>query len=100
MISSSYLCDSKEYITTDKPSDALYSMLLSIKNVQVVLFFKEVSEKVTEVGFRASHPSKVDVGALAEYFGGGGHKKAAGVTIEENIATVKDKLLKAVEKLL
>jgi phosphoesterase RecJ-like protein len=100
MISSSYLCDSKEYITTDKPSDALYSMLLSIKEVQVVLFFKEVSENVTEVGFRASHPSKVDVGALAEHFGGGGHKKAAGATIEENIATVKDKLLKAVEKLL
>ncbi|AEV28628.1 exopolyphosphatase-like enzyme [Sphaerochaeta pleomorpha str. Grapes] len=100
MISSSYLSDSKEYITTDKPSDTLYSMLLSIKGVQVVLFFKEVSENVTEVGFRASHPSKVDVGALAESFGGGGHKKAAGVTVPKNIALVKEELLKAVKNLL
>ena len=100
MISSSYLSDSREYITTDKPSDALYSMLLSIKGVQVVLFFKEVSENVTEVGFRASHPSKVDVGALAESFGGGGHKKAAGVTVPKNIDLVKEELLKAVKDLL
>ncbi|WP_320127441.1 DHH family phosphoesterase [uncultured Sphaerochaeta sp.] len=100
MTSCSYLCDSKEYITTDKPSDALYSMLLSVKGVQVVLFFKEISESVTEVGFRASHPSKVDVGALAESFGGGGHKKAAGATIAKNIEAVKKDLLEAVKNLL
>ena len=100
MISSSCLEDSETYITTDKPSDALYSMLLSVKGVEVVLFFKEISATVTEVGFRSSHQSNFDVGALAESFGGGGHKKAAGATVQENIKIVKAKLLKAVEDLL
>jgi phosphoesterase RecJ-like protein len=97
MASSSYLEDSKEFVITDKPSDALYSMLLSIEDVQVVLFFKELPDHATEVGFRASHTSTVDVGALAEQFGGGGHKKAAGATVKRDIKEVKEALLKAVE---
>lgn len=99
MASSSYIEDSKEFVTTDKPSDALYSMLLSIQGVEVVLFFKELPDQSTEVGFRASHSSNVDVGALAERFGGGGHKKAAGATVRKNIAEVKKALFEAVEAL-
>ncbi|MBI9095716.1 MAG: DHH family phosphoesterase [Sphaerochaeta sp.] len=100
MTSCSYLSDNGQFITTDKPSDALYSMLLSIKDVQVVLFFKELSEGTTEVGFRASHQSQIDVGALAESFGGGGHKKAAGATIQLPIEIAQKNLLDAVEKLI
>lgn len=100
MISTSFLSDNQQYVTSDKPSDALYSMLLSIKNVEVVLFFKQLSEKVTEVGFRASHQSHIDVGALAESFGGGGHKKAAGATIQQPIDIARANLLKAVGNLI
>ncbi len=100
MSSTSYLVDSETYITNDKPSDALYSMLLSIKGVEVVLFFKQLSEETTEVGFRASHLSHIDVGALAESFGGGGHKKAAGATVQQPLAIVRENLLKAVENLI
>lgn len=100
MTSTSFLADSKLYVTSDKPSDALYSMLLAIKGVEVVLFFKQVSKEVTEVGFRASHQSHIDVGALAESFGGGGHKKAAGATVQQPIETVQKNLLKAVENLI
>ena len=100
MISSSYLEDNETYITTDKPSDALYSMLLAIKGVEVVLFFKEISESVTEIGFRSSHQSNFDVGSLAESFGGGGHKKAAGATVQENLKTIKEKFINAVGALL
>ena len=100
MASSSYLVDSETYITSDKPSDALYSMLLSVQGVEVVLFFKQLSEEVTEVGFRASHQSHIDVGSLAERFGGGGHKKAAGATVQQPIDIVRENLLKAVETLI
>jgi len=100
MTSTSILTDSEQYITTDKPSDALYSMLLSIKDVEVVLFFKQLSADATEVGFRASHQSHIDVGALAESFGGGGHKKAAGATVQQPIEVVRKNLLKAVENLI
>lgn len=100
MTSCSFLTDNGQFITTDKPSDALYTMLLSIKGVQVVLFFKELSEGTTEVGFRASHQSHIDVGALAERFGGGGHKKAAGATVQQPIEVVQKNLIAAVEKLI
>ncbi len=100
MTSTSFLSDNGQFITTDKPSDALYSMLLSIQGVQVVLFFKQLSEDATEVGFRASHESHIDVGALAERFGGGGHKKAAGATVKQPLEVVQKNLLKAVEDLI
>ncbi len=100
MFSSSCLKDRDTYITSDKPSDSLYAMLLSVKNVEVVLFFKELEGGATEVGFRSSHQSSVDVGALAERFGGGGHKKAAGATINEKIEIVRQKLIDAVGELL
>ncbi len=100
MISSSCLDDSKTYVTTDKPSDSLYALLLSVQGVEVVLFFKELEGGKTEVGFRSSHQSIVDVGALAERFGGGGHKKAAGVTMANDIKTVRKQLIDAVGELL
>ncbi|MGE4585041.1 MAG: bifunctional oligoribonuclease/PAP phosphatase NrnA [Sphaerochaeta sp.] len=100
MISSSCLSDRDTYITTDKPSDLLYTMLLSVKGVEVVIFFKELEMGVTEVGFRSSHQSTVDVGALAEQFGGGGHKKAAGATVHQKISETRKLLIEAVGKLL
>ncbi|MGE4453611.1 MAG: bifunctional oligoribonuclease/PAP phosphatase NrnA [Sphaerochaeta sp.] len=100
MLSSSCMEDSETYITTDKPSDSLYTMLLSVQGVEVVLFFKELAEDKTEVGFRSSHQSSINVGALAESFGGGGHKKAAGATINQPIKIAKKMLLDAVEALL
>ena len=100
MISSSCLEDSKQYITTDKPSDSLYTMLLSVQGVEVVLFFKELEGGRTEVGFRSSHQSSINVGALAESFGGGGHKKAAGATVNKPIQETRKLLLEAVEKML
>ncbi len=100
MISSSCLEDSKQYITTDKPSDSLYTMLLSVQGVEVVLFFKELEGERTEVGFRSSHQSSINVGALAKSFGGGGHKKAAGATVNKPIQETRKLLLEAVEKML
>jgi phosphoesterase RecJ-like protein len=100
MVSSSWLEDSKQYITTDKPSDSLYTMLLSVQGVEVVLFFKELEGGRTEVGFRSSHQSSINVGALAESFGGGGHKKAAGATVNKPIKETRKLLLEAVEKML
>ncbi len=100
MISTSCLEDNKQYITTDKPSDSLYTMLLSVQGVEVVLFFKELEGEKTEIGFRSSHQSSINVGALAETFGGGGHKKAAGATVNKPIKEAKRLLLEAVEAML
>ncbi|MPM41208.1 Bifunctional oligoribonuclease and PAP phosphatase NrnA [bioreactor metagenome] len=100
MVSSSCLSDRDAFITTDKPSDSLYAMLLSVQGVEVVLFFKELEGGKTEVGFRSSHQSTIDVGGLAERFGGGGHKKAAGATVQNDIKVVRQQLIDAVGELL
>ncbi|MBE9532390.1 MAG: bifunctional oligoribonuclease/PAP phosphatase NrnA, partial [Proteobacteria bacterium] len=41
---------------------------------------------------------KVDVAAVAASFGGGGHKNAAGCTIDGTLQSTKEKLLAALKK--
>ena len=90
----------KEYDATDRPSDALYGHLLGVEGVQAVLFIKHIDTDKWEVGFRASHNSPVDVGKIAASFGGGGHKKAAGATIQLPLNAIKEKILSLIAEQL
>lgn len=100
MISSSYLKDKRTFSTSDKPSDVLYGLLLSIEGVEMVIYFKELEPELTEVGFRSAYASAINVGAFAESFGGGGHRKASGLTMECSIDEAKRQILSAAEALL
>ncbi len=62
-----------------RDSDALYSLLLAIEDVEVIAVAKEKPDGCT-VSFRAS--GGIDVGDLATEFGGGGHQKASGAFYE------------------
>ena len=69
---------------------------LQIKGVEVTLLIKDV-----ENGVKCSLRSKndIDVRKIAEIFGGGGHTKAAGISIKEkSINEAKEILLKEIEK--
>ncbi|KUG02891.1 3'-to-5' oligoribonuclease a [hydrocarbon metagenome] len=48
----------------------------SIKGVEVALLFREVSPGLVKIGYRSKN--RIDVAALANKLGGGGHKRAAG----------------------
>jgi len=50
----------------------------SIKEVQMVLFFKEVKDNTFRISIRSKGESNAAL--VAEHFGGGGHKHAAGFT--------------------
>jgi phosphoesterase RecJ-like protein len=50
-----------------------------ISGVELAVFFREVDPSTTKVSFRSG--SLIDVSALAQKFGGGGHKRASGCTI-------------------
>jgi phosphoesterase RecJ-like protein len=99
MISCAYLKDQHTFTTNDKPSDALYGMLLSIKGVEMVLFFKELEDGKTEVGFRSAHSSPINVGEVAETFGGGGHRKASGATVALPIEEARSHVIAGVQSL-
>lgn len=62
--------------------DGITETLRQIETIKIALVFKETLKGSTKVSFRSNG---IDVCALASYFGGGGHKLAAGCLINKNI---------------
>lgn len=92
------------YITNDMLSDAGLTMqdtdgiienIRDIDSIEVALFAREVSNNV----FKASARSKryYDVASYCLNFGGGGHVRAAGCTIEGSLEDVRSKMLAAID---
>lgn len=65
-----------------EPADleGIVSQLRQTKGVEVAIFLHEVSPQKFKVSLRSKN--LVDVSEIARYFGGGGHVRAAGVTME------------------
>ena len=57
-------------------TDGLINLPLSVKRIQAVAFFKHAGDGTYRVSFRSK--GRVDVGAVARSFSGGGHRNAAG----------------------
>jgi phosphoesterase RecJ-like protein len=66
----------------------------SIEGVEVALRFIERRDGDVKVSFRSR---RLDVARLAERFGGGGHKLAAGATVAGPFDAARDRVLQAVE---
>jgi phosphoesterase RecJ-like protein len=64
---------------TQEDSDGLINVPLSVKDIHVVAFFKEAAHDTFRVSLRSK--GSVDVNRVAAVFGGGGHKNAAGCTL-------------------
>lgn len=67
-----------------------------IEGVEAAVFFKEKSSKAFRVSLRSK--SKIDVRLIAEKFGGGGHIRAAGCTIEGEYEKIKRVLIDEIKK--
>jgi len=66
--------------------------------VEVLILFRERPEGGTRVSLRAKHDA--DVGSLAARFGGGGHRRAAGATLDEPLDVAIPTILAAARELL
>ncbi len=75
--------------------EGLASLTLAVEGVEVGVTIKEREPDVYKISMRAS--GNVDVSALCQKFGGGGHIKAAGCTIEGKLEDIKKTLLDAIE---
>lgn len=79
--------------------DLVMEPLRSVLGIEVVCMLKEVLPDRVKASFRAS--GDIDVQAIARAFGGGGHKKAAGATINASLAAaepmVETALVRAVD---
>lgn len=90
--------DFKKLKTDPRHTQGIVSQPIMVPSVEVSLLLREEPGKVA-VNLRSK--GKVDVSAVAQEFGGGGHARAAGFKIAKgNLETIKKKLLKAVKEKL
>lgn len=85
----------KDFDSSDDHIDGVTEILRQINTVEVSLVFKETLKGLTKVSFRSN---RIDVCAIAKFFGGGGHMLAAGCTIEKNIHDTINEVLPIVKK--
>lgn len=76
-------------------TEGIIETLRNIQGVEIAVLFKEVNNKEIKVGLRAKRSA--DVSKIAMMFGGGGHVKAAGCSIYDNLENaqqlVKDAII-------
>jgi len=86
----------QEFNVLPKHLDGIVSQLRVTKDVEVAVFLYENEDQTYKVSFRVN--GNFDAAALAMHFGGGGHVKAAGCTmegcLEDNIEQILDEIKK------
>jgi phosphoesterase RecJ-like protein len=70
----------------------------SIDDVELAALFREVGESEIRVSLRSRND--YDVASLAEKFGGGGHRNAAGLTIHKDLPTAVTLIVSALGEML
>ena len=64
---------------SERDSDMLYQLLIGTAGVEAAAVVREQNDGMCVVGLRSI--TNLDVSEIAQFFGGGGHKKASGCTI-------------------
>ena len=75
--------------------EGLASMTLQAEGVEVGMTIKEKDENTYKVSMRSAND--IDVSALCQQFGGGGHIKAAGCSLNGTLDEVREKLINAIK---
>jgi phosphoesterase RecJ-like protein len=89
--------DKSDFIASGAfPSDSedIINMLLSVGGTDAAVILVEQPKGGFKVSLRSR--CRMDCSAVAEQFGGGGHKKAAGAFLNEPLETAREKILGAV----
>jgi phosphoesterase RecJ-like protein len=81
-----------QHSALDEHIDGLVESIRRIDSVLIAVVFKETDSGTTKVSIR-SDSHDIDVSAVMGLFGGGGHKMAAGCTMEMSISDAPAKLL-------
>jgi len=76
-------------------NEGLIDHVRAIRGVIVAIFFEELADGKVRVSMR-SKSNKIDVCAICQKFGGGGHTLAAGARIRGTLSEVEQRVLEAV----
>lgn len=78
--------------------DGIVQALMGTTGTEAAIFLYEISPQVFKVSLRSRE--LIDVSKIAEYFGGGGHVRAAGCTMQGSIYDVVNNITLHMEKQL
>ena len=84
---------SEGFASEQLDSDEVLDILRSVATVEVVLYVRELADGTCKLSARSK--GAYDVNALARAFGGGGHKKASGATLQGPLAAAREKVVEA-----
>ena len=76
--------------TSREHSEGFVELLKEIRGIEVVVLLREVNSNKYKASMRSK--GNVDVAEVCGLLGGGGHKRAAGCTIDGSIDEVKGKI--------
>jgi len=79
----------------EEDADGIVNHALSIDEVEAVAFFKELSPGSYRVSLRSK--GKHNVAKVAELFGGGGHRNAAGCRIKADLEEAKQMIIEGLQ---
>lgn len=78
----------------EEDCEGLVNYALGIAGVEVAMFFRELPDTRVRVSMRSK--GAVDVSAVAEAFGGGGHQCASGFALNGPLPAARDRILKVI----
>ncbi len=81
---------------TYEDTEGLINLPLTVKEIQAVMFFKQIEGDEYRVSMRSK--GDIDIGAVAKQFGGGGHKNAAGCTVTGGIDSLQKLFVEKIEQ--
>jgi phosphoesterase RecJ-like protein len=81
---------------TYEDTEGLINLPLTVKEIQAVVFFKQIEGDQYRVSMRSK--GEIDIGAVAKEEGGGGHKNAAGCTVTGAIDALQRQFLERLEQ--
>ena len=82
-----------------KECECFISQIRALKGVKVAAFFRETEEK-NKIKVSLRSKGDADVNKIAQFFGGGGHKAASGLTIKGSLNKAEKLVINQVKKML
>lgn len=84
--------------TESSHSEGIIDLLAQSQTAEVAILFKEADPATTRISVRTK-PGGVDATVLTGTFGGGGHARAAGATVEAPLADARKRVLAEADRL-
>lgn len=78
--------------------EGIVNYVLNVDGIEVAILFKETKTGAYKASLRSA--GHVDVAAICQSFGGGGHVRAAGCTLDQSLNTCIEQLVSEIRKAL